>query len=55
MSNGAKTLPWQNTVYFNLPVASANVPSKAVVLLLIQCLLLLPLCVGVLSLVCFVL
>ena len=36
MSNGAKTLPWQNTVYFSLLVASAAVPSKGVVLLLIH-------------------
>ena len=55
VSNGAKLLPWQNTVYFSLPVASADVPSKVVVLLLIHFLLLLPLCVWVLSLVCFVL
>ena len=55
MSNGAKTLPWQITVYFSLLVASADVPSKAVVLLLIHHLFLLPLCVWFLSLVCFVL
>ena len=32
MSNGAKMLPWKNTVYFSLQVASADILSKGVVL-----------------------